>query len=79
MIAVRLYSRSDFEAKLARYNCKLVAKVAAGFELWESGWGAPFTLMPETADGEDYFPEEQLRRFLIFVGKTMPPDYFNGH
>ena len=75
MISVRLYARADFEKKLEPYKCKLVAKFDAGFELWETGWGEPFTLLPEQGE---YFPEDQLRRFMILVAKTMPTDWNGG-
>ena len=71
MISVSRLTRAELNRRLAPYKCKQLATVALGFELWETGWGEPFTLSPE--DG--YYDEFQYRRVLVLVAKTMPPHW----
>ena len=77
MGALRLYSRDELLAKLAIYKCKFVASVMEGVELWETGWHEPFTLYRVL---EDRYSDDQYRRVLVFIGKTIPPDWHeNGN
>jgi hypothetical protein len=38
-------------------------------ELWETGWGEPFSLSPEDAS----YDEWQWRRVHFLIRKTLPP------
>ncbi len=76
MNAARLYSREDVTRKLAPYKCTLIRSLK-GFELWETGWGEPFTLSPEEASDEPYYDEQQIRRALVVMAQTMPTGW-NG-
>jgi hypothetical protein len=73
-MAARLYHREELEQKLSSYKCRLVATMAEGFELWETGWGEPFTLYPI---GDGLYGDEQFRRVIVLVAATMPQDW-NG-
>jgi hypothetical protein len=78
MIAVRLFTQDEIRRKLSPYKCKLVAEFPPGFELWETGWGEPFTLYPDGPEDDLRYSDDQHRRFLMLVAKTMPPDW-NGN
>jgi hypothetical protein len=71
MSAVRRLSRDDLEKRLAHYGCRHVCDVCEGVELWETGWGEPFTLMPE--DG--FYDHFDYTRAVVLAGKTMPPSW----
>lgn len=75
MSAVRLISREEIERKLAPYKCRLVAKITDHADLWETGWGEPFTLYHELEAG---YADDQYRDFLVFIAKTMPQGW-NGN
>ena len=68
-------SRHALVKLLAPYGCKLVRQIEPGFELWETGWGAPFTLFPE---GGGYYGEQQLPRIRSVISSTMPADWKIG-
>ncbi len=74
MIAVRLIPRAELKKKLGFYKCSLVQTYADGVELWQTGWGTPFTLVPE---GDDHrYDEWQYRRVLVeVIAGTMPPGW----
>ena len=65
-------SRHSLVKLLAPYGCKLVRRIEPGFEFWETGWGAPFTLFPE---GGGYYGEQQLPRIRAVISSTMPTDW----
>lgn len=71
--AIRLL-RAELERRLAPYTCRQIAEFGPGIELWETGWGEPFTLSPE----EGYYDEFQYRRVIFLIGKTMPPGWSTG-
>ena len=71
MIAVARLTRTEIDRRLAPYKCRQIAELAPGIEMWETGWGEPFTLWPE--DG--FYDEFQYRRVIFLVGKTMPPGW----
>jgi hypothetical protein len=74
MIATRLIPRAELEKKLRLYSCKKVADADHGVELWETGWGVPFTLKP--IPHADVFDEWQLRQVLgSVIARTLPPDW----
>lgn len=76
MIAVRLIQRKEIERRFASYRCRFIRKDRAGFELWETGWGEPFTLFPER-DGS--YDEWQFRQVLsAVIAPTMPDDWFSS-
>lgn len=72
MIADSRLTRAELERRLRPYRCRKLADIAPGFELWETGWRAPFTLMP-SEDG--FYDEFQYRRVLFLIAKTMPPGW----
>lgn len=78
MSAVRLFSQEEIARRLAPYKCKLVMKITDHADLWETGWKEPFTLYHELEAG---YSQDQLGLFLVFIGKTMPPDWLekNGN
>jgi hypothetical protein len=64
-------SRADVEARFAPYACRLVAEIAP-FELWETGWGEPFTVQAENG----MYDEWQISRVMTYViRKTKPPGW----
>jgi len=65
-------SRHALVKLLAPYECRLVRQIEPGFELWQTGWGAPFTLFPE---GGGYYGEQQLPRIRAVISSTMPADW----
>ena len=69
-------SRHALVKLLAPYECRLVRQIEPGFELWETGWGAPFTLFPE---GGGYYGEQQLPRIRAVISSTMPTDWKIRH
>jgi hypothetical protein len=77
MIATRLLSREHVLRVLGIYGCHHVSGEWPGFELWETGWGTPFTLSPEQNGSYD---EWQLQRVVTMViALTLPPTWFpNG-
>lgn len=75
MIAVRLLSREELDKKLAPYRCRFIAQLSPHMQLWETGWGEPFTLYHEM---QDRYAEQQYRQLLIFFAKTMPQEWNGG-
>lgn len=74
MIAARLIPRQELKRRLEPYRCKLLQSYSSGFELWETGWGEPFTLWAE--DGR--YDEWQYFRLLGgLIAQTMPQNW-NG-
>ena len=73
MVAVRLYSRSEIEIRLAPYRCRCLKSLPDGSELWETGWGVPFVLLPEHGDRYDEW--QYLQVLANIIGQTMPPDW----
>lgn len=72
MNPVPLISRADLEKRLSPYKCKCLAKVTEDAELWETGWGYPFTLWSQSG----YYEYWQYTRILAHViAKTMPPGW----
>ena len=72
MVAARRITRAELEVRLQPYRCKMLAAYKSGFELWETGWGEPFTLWPE--DG--LYDEWQYFRVLgTLISTTMPEDW----
>ena len=69
-------SRHSLVKLLAPYGCKLVRQIEPGFELWETGWGAPFKLFPE---GGGYYGDQQLPRIRAVISSTMPTDWKIDH
>lgn len=67
------FDREELFRRLAPYQCKLVAQISAQppIELWETGWGEPFSLSPESG----YYDEWQWRRVLFLIQKTLPPGW----
>jgi hypothetical protein len=53
------------------YGCRKVADLGGGFELWETGWGSPFTLGLEK-DG--HYSKWQFDRIFQLILETMPRD-----
>jgi hypothetical protein len=75
MIAVRLYSPAELKKKLDLYKCRKVSDLGNGLELWETGWGAGFTLMSEGGR----YDEWQFRELVATViASTMPDDWNDG-
>ena len=73
MAAVRALSRAVIEERLKTYGCRFLQRLDDGTELWETGWGEPFTLVPEP-DGK--YDEWQYFQLLArIIAKTMPPDW----
>jgi hypothetical protein len=60
---------------LAPYKCEKVRDVG-GFELWETGWGEPFTLC--TAPNGEYDPADLRRVLEHVIGRTLPPGWNGG-
>ncbi|MGV8839801.1 MAG: hypothetical protein ACWA6X_05800 [Bauldia sp.] len=58
--------------KLAPYGCRRTGTFGAGFETWESGWGAVFTLAPEP-DGT--YAAFQFQRALQVLHYSKPSDW----
>lgn len=75
MVAVRIIDRAEFEKRLASYKCRLIHKHPSGFELWETGWGEPFTMWPENDGYEEW---AYFKLLADIIGPTMPQNW-NGH
>jgi hypothetical protein len=75
MTAVQRLTLEDLQKRLAPYKCRKIANVSPSVELWETGWGEPFTLMPE--DG--FYDDFDYRRVVFLVGATMPPGWNIGN
>jgi hypothetical protein len=76
MVAVRLFTRAEIESRFAPYRCRLVRALPDGSELWETGWGEPFVMVPEQGDRYD---EWQYRKALAnVIGPTMPSNWHAG-
>jgi hypothetical protein len=74
MVAARLLSRDELKRRLQTYRCELIEAYPSGFELWETGWGEPFTLWPE--DGR-YDEWQYFKLVGGLIAQTMPQDW-NG-
>ena len=69
-------SRHALVKLLAPYECKLINRIEPGLEVWETGWGERFTLLPE---GGGHYGEQQLPRIRAVIARTMPTDWKTGH
>jgi len=74
MVAVRIIDRAEFEKRTASYKCRLLKEYPSGFELWETGWGEPFTMWPEDGHYEERAYFELLANV---IGPSMPQNW-NG-
>jgi hypothetical protein len=74
MVAMRIIDRAEFEKRLASYKCQLVQVYPSGFELWETGWGEPFTMWAEDGRYDEWAYFEVLAKV---IGPTMPANW-NG-
>jgi hypothetical protein len=74
-VAVRIIDRAEFVKRLASYKCQLVQEYPSGFELWETGWGEPFTMWPENGRYDEWAYFELLAKV---IGPTMPANW-NGN
>jgi hypothetical protein len=74
MVAVRLISRTELEARLKPYGCKCVGKDSSGLERWVTGWGAAFVLWVENDLYDEWHYFSVMGRV---IGPTMPPNW-NG-
>jgi len=75
MIAIRLFSLQQMQKKLEPYGCRLLGTICDGVDLWETGWGEPFTLMHDGGRYDDW----EFRRLLEgVISKTMPPEWNSG-
>lgn len=61
MISVPLISRKELEKRLAPYKCRCVAEVMESVEIWETGWGYPFTLWTQSG-AYDFWQYQKVRR-----------------
>lgn len=73
MVAIRLLSRAEMERRLSPYGCRRVAVLQPGLELWETGWGYPFTLSVEAGGRFDEWQYTQV--ITRVVARTMPEDW----
>lgn len=73
MIAIRALPRAVILERLKTYGCRFVRKLDDGTEIWETGWGEPFSLTPEPDGKYDEWAYFQLVARVI--AKTMPPDW----
>ena len=74
MVAVRLIDQDELIKRLAPYGCRLIRRFPSGFELWETGWGEPFTMWPENDLYELTAYFDILARV---IGPSMPANW-NG-
>jgi hypothetical protein len=74
MLAVRLIDRDELLRRFAPYECRLLHVNPSGFELWETGWGEPFTMWPENGLYEEATYFDILAGI---IGPTMPSNW-NG-
>ena len=72
MIAVRLISQEELVDKLKPYGCRKIREISGTFELWETGWGEPFTIMP-CGGPYDFWSYTQILASVI--AKTLPDDW----
>ncbi len=77
MIATRIFSRAHVERILSIYGCRYISGEWPGFEVWTTGWGQHFTLVPEENGSYD---EWQIQRLIaLTIASSLPPDWFpNG-
>lgn len=71
-MALQFYTYETMRQKLAPYGCQRTAVFGAGFETWQSGWGAEFTLAREP-DGT--YAAFQFQRALQVLQYSKPPDW----
>jgi hypothetical protein len=50
----RLLSRGELERRLSPYRCEKVRDIAPGFEIWQTGWGVPFTLCTRNGHYDEF-------------------------
>ena len=72
MIAVRLISGAELEDRLRPFRCRKVRDIVQGAELWETGWGEPFTVFSIAGKYDEW-------QYLSIVGsvisETIPADW----
>jgi hypothetical protein len=59
---------------VAPYKRRLIQAHRSGFEIWETGWGEPFTMWPENGRYEDW---AYFKLLADVIGPTMPQNW-NG-
>ena len=69
---VRLFSRDELLLILRPFGVSLVFRHDPGFEVWETGWSAAFTLRPEPGPR---YSEGQVRRALDFCVNGLPENW----
>lgn len=69
MISVRLIDRTSLQSRLAPWKCRKVSDLHDGLELWETGWGEPFTV---TTDHGHYDEWQYLKIIAGVITETIP-------
>jgi hypothetical protein len=64
-------SPEQFERRFAPYGCRKRGDLGAGFEMWATGWGMPFTLR---LHGGDY-DEDDCNRLALMIAGTIPLEW----
>ena len=72
MIAVRLISRAELESRLRPYLCRKVCEITGGAELWETGWGEPFTVFAIAGRYDDW---QYVKIVSGVIASTIPDDW----
>jgi hypothetical protein len=63
-------SPKQFAKRFAPFGCHKVGDLGAGFEIWTTGWDAPFTL-PVLSNG--HYDQADCNRLTLTILQTMPP------
>jgi len=54
-------------------KCKRSSEVGAGFEMWQIGWGEPFSL---TRQSDGRYADASFVKAMLLIHKTMPHGWF---
>lgn len=72
MIAVRLITQEELLKKLEPYQCRKIRDIDNTVELWQTGWGEPFTITP---CGGPYDLWLYTQIIANVIGQTLPEDW----
>lgn len=69
---VRHLTYQDLCKRLQPYGCKRLNGYRSGFEIWETGWGEPFSLKSEDGTYDEWLYFELVGGL---IARTIPPDW----
>lgn len=73
-MAVRHFTYDELCRRLQPYGCRRLNTYRSGLELWETGWGEPFSLKSDDGTYDEWLYFELVGGL---IARTIPRDWVN--